>query len=75
MFPDLLQDHNDVSFLQIQLILGFSLVVEQDLATFRRLGEAERRSAPSRQRKSAFPREEDEAHHRKETRTKCSEVL
>lgn len=34
MFPNLAQYHNDVAFLQMQLVLGLSLVVKHDLAAF-----------------------------------------
>lgn len=33
-FPNLIQYHYDVAFLQLQLILRFCLVVKHDLATF-----------------------------------------
>lgn len=34
VFPNLIQYHDDVAFLQLQLVLRFSLVVKHDLATF-----------------------------------------
>lgn len=41
-FSNLIQYHNDISFLQLQLVICFRLVVKHDLATVCHLREAER---------------------------------